>query len=437
MNERDSDALAAELLAAGMSRTEIESEADIIIFNTCSVREQAERKALGKIGITKKLKRDREDLIIGVVGCMAERIGSELIDKMPHVDFVAGTGKLHMIPEMIKDALEKRKKSVETGHDDSECAGLFGSLSRRSDSKQQTPSAFISIMRGCNCFCSYCIVPYVRGREKSRPMREIVDEALSLVDSGVKEVFLLGQNVAGYDPDSGRKRDPDASPFAELLEKLNSISGLSRIRFTSPHPADFNARLISAVLSLPKVCRSIHLPVQSGSDRILRLMNRPYSADKYLSIISRLKDSCPEMTFSTDVIVGFPSETDEDFLATRSLMKTVGFDNAFIFKYSPRSGTKAADLPDDVPISVKEDRNRILLEDLASSVEERNKMLVGRTFEALVEGPSKRNSERWTGRSDNNKVIIFDPCVGITPGDLLQIVITRSTATTLYGKILQ
>jgi tRNA-2-methylthio-N6-dimethylallyladenosine synthase len=428
MNERDSEAAASALIAEGYQKVDDENAADVLLFNTCSVRDQAERKALGKVGILIKLKKKRPHIIIGVLGCMAQRLGQKIIEDIPHVDFVAGTDQFRKLPEIIAGQMRKREHLVAVDADTDVLENLSGHLY----SSNQI-SAFISVMRGCNRFCSYCIVPYVRGREKSRSADDIVEEAEALVDSGISEVILLGQNVASYGLE-GRGQATEESPFAELLWELSGIKDLRRIRFTSPHPQYFNEKLTDAVANIPKVCKNLHLPLQSGSDRILKLMNRHYTSEKYMSIVNSLKLKSPGITFSSDIIVGFPSETGEDFLATRNLMNEVSFDNAYIFKYSPRSGTKAAEMEDDVPQSVKEERNQLLLADLAKATEKNNKALIGKTLEVLVEGVSKRNSARWCGRSDTNKVVVFDPAPGIKIGDLVNLKINRATAMTLFGE---
>jgi len=427
MNERDSEAAASALIASGYEMVNEEGKADILLFNTCSVRDQAERKALGKVGILIKLKKEKPHIIIGVLGCMAQRLKEKIIEDIPHVDFVAGTEQFHRLPEIIASVLSKRKHIVAIDADSEIIERLAGHL--YSDNQI---SAYISVMRGCNRFCSYCIVPYVRGNERSRPMEDIIAEAGRLVDAGIREIILLGQNIASYGLE-GRGQPTESSPFAELLARLNAIEGLVRIRFTSPHPQYFNEKLIDAVAMLQKVCKNVHLPMQSGSDRILKLMNRHYTAEKYLSIVNSLKAKAPGITFSTDIIVGFPTETEADFNDTRQLMQAVEYDNAYIFKYSTRSGTKAAEMKDDVPQSIKEERNQILLADLARTTEEHNRKIVGADVEVLVEGVSKRNSTRWCGRSDSNKVVVFDPVPGIKIGDLAKFKITRATAMTLFG----
>lgn len=430
MNERDSDAAAAMLAADGHVIVHSEDDADLIILNTCSVRDQAERKAIGKLGILKRLKEEHPQLQFGIMGCMAQSRGAELLKSIPHLNFAVGTDKIHELPEIVA-GLAKAGKIESTGHDNlSDVDGIDAHTVKHGFSD------FISIMRGCNRFCSYCIVPYARGRERSRSLEGILEEARKLAESGVKEIMLLGQNVAAYGID-GITFPDDHSPFAELLEALARIDGIKRIRFTSPHPAFFNTRLIDAIANTPKVCNSIHLPLQSGSDRILKAMNRPYTAEQYLSIVNRLKEKCGEIAFSTDIIVGFPGETDGDFEETRKLMNEVGYDNAYIFKYSPRKGTKAAEqMPDDVPQSVKEERNQILLADLAKSSERANDKFVGRTLEVLAEGVSKRNASRWSGRTELSKLVVFEPDAAIRPGDLVQVRINHATAMTLFGTLL-
>lgn len=430
MNERDSDAAAAMLAADGHTIVDSEDQADLILLNTCSVRDQAERKAIGKLGILKRLKEEHPHLLFGIMGCMAQRCGEELLKTVPHLNFVVGTDRIHELPEIVA-SLPAPRKIAATGHDNlNDVDGIDAHLRR-------SFSDFITIMRGCNRFCSYCIVPYVRGRERSRSPESILEEARKLAETGVKEIMLLGQNVAAYGIDGIHFPDT-VSPFADLLEKLAEIDGIRRIRFTSPHPAFFNTRLIDAIAKTPKVCKSVHLPLQSGSDRILKAMNRPYTAEQYLHIVDSLKEKCGEIAFSTDIIVGFPGETDADFEATRAVLKRVAYDNAFIFKYSPRKGTKAAEqMADDVPQSVKEERNRILLEDLAESSERANLPFVGRTIEVLAEGVSKRNAARWCGRSDLNKLVVFEPDGQIRPGDLVPVRIDHATAMTLFGKLVR
>ena len=429
MNERDSEAMAAVLIEKGHEIVTNEKIADVLLFNTCSVRDQAERKAVGKVGILKRLKKERPEIFIGILGCMAQRKGEELLKELPHLDFVLGTDQLGKLPDIIEKESKKRERLSLTDTNMNLIKGLGLHLSGNKISE------FISIMRGCDMFCAYCIVPYVRGREKSRPQDDVVIEAQRLVESGIKEITLLGQNISAYGLNQRTHTRPENSPFAELLHKLNDIDGLERIRFFSPHPYFFNDKLINAIAELPKVCNNIHLPIQSGSDRILKKMNRRYDNAMFMDVVNKLKAKVPNITFSTDVIVAFPGETDKDFLETRNLMNEVGFDNAYIFKYSPREGTPAAKSPDQVPTSIKEERHQILLSDLAVRTLKSNKESENKTFNILVEGPSKRNSKRWTGRTTTNKVTIFDPDPYIKPGDIIQVKIDRTTSMTLFGEI--
>ena len=430
MNERDSEALGAMLTAAGHSLTTLEAEADVMLFNTCSVRDAAERKAKGKIGFMRKYKKLKPGLIIGVLGCMAQRLGDELLAELPHLDFVLGTGQLHQVPEIIRKLQQERSRIADTEFfpDEIEMLGAHGEVSW---------SGQIAITRGCNRFCSYCIVPYVRGREVSRTRESILEEARTMVDSGVKEILLLGQNVAAYGL-NGDIRPPaeDHSPFAELLEELNEIPGLLRIRYTSPYVSYFNRRLISALKNCSKVCRNIHLPLQSGSDTILRAMNRQYTAQSYLEKVAQLREAMPDLTFSTDVIVGFPGESEADFDLTRQLMNEVGFEQAFIFKYSPRPGAKSAEIADTVSEEVKLERNNILLDDLKLRIGARLKQQVNSTVEVLVEGVSARNAARWTGRTGTNFVVHFEPDEECVSGTLRQVEISRAGEVSLFGRLL-
>ena len=432
MNERDSEACAGMLVQQGHSIVETEEEADVLIFNTCSVRELAERKAIGKIGIMKKLKKINPGLIIGVMGCMAQNLGEELLKKLPHVDFLIGTGQLHKLPDILQSVAEERHHPALLA----ESPEVLTGMATHFNGRENPMFAFVAITRGCNRYCSYCIVPYVRGREISRDIPDVVQEVEELVKSGVREIMLLGQNVAAFGLNGDTNPPPEGvSPFADLLSELNKIEGLKRIRFTSPYPSYFNDKLIDAIAALPKVCHNLHLPLQSGSNRILKKMNRHYTSEQYLTIVNKLKSRIPDITFSTDVIVGFPDETEDDFNATRDLMNVVDYDNAFIFKYSPREGTPAAKMPDQIPLEIKEKRNDILLKDLAIRSERQNRELVGSMQEVLIEGPSKRNPQRWSGRASNAKMVIFTPEPGMKIGDLARIKIHRATKASLFGDI--
>ncbi len=434
MNARDSEALAALLERCGYRPAPSEQEADILLFNTCSVRDQAERKAIGKVGLMKRLKRERPGRIIGVLGCMAQRRGAELLDRLPHLDFVLGTRQLHRLPEMLEAVRAGQRGLAWTA----ETAVDFEALAPHA--RRPGPSAAVAVMRGCNQYCTYCIVPYVRGPEQSRPADAVVAEVAALAEAGVREVLLLGQNITAYGVAEARRAgtySPEASPFAELLHAVARVPGIQRIRFTSPHPKYMNAAFIAAVTEIPQVCEALHLPLQSGSNRILQRMRRGYTIEDYLAVVRAIRTRRPDFTFSTDIIVGFPGETEEDFEATRRVMETVDFDMAYVFKYSPRPGTRAAEFADDVPAPEKLRRNQVLLELLETRVARRNRAAVGRNLEVLVEGPSKRNPRRWSGRARNNKVCLFPPVPGIAPGDLATFRVERATAHSLFGRLIQ
>ena len=433
MNERDSELLACLLRDRGHLPTEVEEQADIILVNTCSVRDQAERKAVGKVGLFKRLKRRKPSLIIGIIGCMAQAHGRALLDELPHVDLVVGPDQLHDIPDLVEAALRGAQAVVATAVREE----LPGDLSAHAPDQL---FASVAVMRGCNQFCSYCIVPQTRGRERSRPVAEIVREVEQLAARGTREVLLLGQNITAYGVAEARRtpaQGVSGQPrFADLLRAVHAVPGIQRLRFTSPHVRYMDAEFVDCVCSLPKVCKAFHIPVQSGSDRILELMHRGYTAADYLRVVDAIRDRLDRVAFSTDVIVGFPSETEDDFAATRELMRRVGFDMAYIFKYSPRRGTPAAERHvDDVPAETKLRRNQVLLEDLEGSVATRNQACVGQCVEVLVEGPSRRNAARWQGRSDTNKVVIFDPVGTTSPGALVRVAVERGTAHSLFGSV--
>lgn len=430
MNERDSDAMASQLEAAGHTIVFTEEEADALIFNTCSVRDAAERKAKGKIGYMKKLKNQKPGLIIGVAGCMAQRLGDKLLEELPHLDFVLGTGKLHTLTETLEKIAKTRVRSSDTQESYDVLTGMSGHFAGGWHAE-------IAITRGCNRFCSYCIVPYVRGREISRPLEDVVNEAKELAANGTKELLLLGQNVAAYGLGGDIRPPADGhSPFADLLDELDKIDGLLRIRYTSPYVSYFNDRLIETLAKSRKVCHNIHLPLQSGSDRILKEMNRQYTRESYLEKVSQLRGAIPDITFSTDVIVGFPGETDEDFNMTREVMNQVDYAQSFVFKYSPRPGAKSALLEDSVPEEVKEERNQILLGDLAARVEKRLAAMNGETVEVLVEGVSPRNPGRWSGRTGTNIMVHFEPDQSIAPGTLRKVQIIQTNPVSLFGKLI-
>jgi len=434
MNERDSEAVAALLLSCGHEQARNENEAEVVIVNTCSVRDKAETKAVGKLGILASEKRPGQ--LIGVMGCMAQRLGAGLVAKLPGIDFVIGTRRLGALPRAIESAAEGARPFIDLGEhgaDDSiPDAHLYG---------DRPAGAFVNALFGCDRRCSYCIVPAVRGHERSRPAEEILREVRELADHGVREITLLGQSILSY----GRKGNAMPAghvsprgftePFPQLLEAVAGVPGIRRIRFTSAHPSGCTKELAAAFATIEQVCEHIHLPLQSGSDRILKLMRRGYTADEYRKAVDRLREATPEIAFTTDIIVGFPTETEEDFEATRAFVREIGFDNAFVFKYSPRPGTAAAEWKDDVPPAEKLRRNRILLEDLDEIAMKRHGRRIGRICEVMAEGPSLRNRRKWAGRTRDFMNVVFDPPAGIRSGDFLNVVIRRATPQTLYGEV--
>jgi tRNA-2-methylthio-N6-dimethylallyladenosine synthase len=435
MNERDSEQVARMLLERGHILTARENEADVILLNTCSVRDLAEQKALGKMGLLGAQFRNRP-VVYGFLGCMAQSRGSSLLKEVPHLDLVIGTQKFHRVAEYVDQALEHTAHPMDDIRfsivDVEVEQGSQGTI-RDHLLKPGRVTAFVSVMQGCNMRCTFCIVPYTRGPERSRPIQEIVDEVRSLVAQGVKEVTLLGQIVNLYGRHEFAKID-GKSPFVQLLEAVHEVEGLERIRFTSPHPIGFRQDAIEVFGRLPKLVEHIHLPLQSGSNRILRAMHRSYTAETYARLVDRVRLVSPAIALTTDLIVGFPGETDEDYAMTRDLVDRLGFDNAFIFKYSKRKDTPAAGFDEQLPDSVKEARNRDLLELVNTWAKRRAECIVGQEVEILCEGPSKTNPNRLMGRTRGNKIVVFDgPRRHI--GELINIRINRSTGYTLYGDL--
>jgi len=434
MNERDSEAVAELLRGRGYSIVETEHEADTVLLNTCSVRDRAEQKAIGKAGYLRKRKRDNPNFLLGVMGCMAQNRGRDLLDQLPDLDLVVGTQKFHRVPDHLDhliQSLEGQGPRPSTLIDLEEESHSQNEIRHHAPGKRQV-TAFVSIMQGCNMRCSFCIVPKTRGDERARPMEDIVAEIRELVESGTREVTLLGQIVTSY----GQKEYPrqaGKTPFVQLIEKIHDIEGLERIRFTSPHPRGFRDDLVRAYKDLPKLCEYVHLPLQSGSDRILRAMKRPYSVSRYRKIVEALREAAPEMVFSTDVIVGFPGETEAEFEQTRALFEEIRFDMAFIFKYSPRSGTPAADMEDQVPKEEKERRNQVLLEILGRHSRARNESLVGSVQEILVEGPARKGEGKLQGRTRGFRKVIF-PGRERQIGELIPVRIDQASVTTLSGE---
>jgi tRNA-2-methylthio-N6-dimethylallyladenosine synthase len=431
MNERDSEALAAQLKARGYGLTPDESAADVVLLNTCSVRDMAEQKAQGKMAtMIGQARRDRRRPIFGYLGCMAQSHGENLISQQPGLSLVVGTQKIHRTGEYLDELLSgKRQKIVDTAAEEGSASAIREHWDQPGPRRAVT--AFVSIMQGCNQHCTFCIVPSTRGEERSRSIPEIVDECRELAERGVREVTLLGQIVTSFGKRDYPIRD-GKSPFVQLIEAVHEVEGLDRIRFTSPHPKGYGDDLANAYSRLPKLVESAHLPVQSGSDRILKAMHRGYTVERYRGIVRKLREARPEMGITTDIIVGFPGETDADSEATIELCREVEFDQAYVFKYSPRKDTVAAGMPEQLPQDVIEERHRQVLDVINEIAERKCRECVGATLEVLVEGPSRKNAARYEGRTRSNRIVVFDADERHY-GQLLNLHIERASAFTLYG----
>jgi tRNA-2-methylthio-N6-dimethylallyladenosine synthase len=438
MNERDSEQVSRMLIARGYEMTSREGEADVVLLNTCSVRDMAEQKALGKMGLLGRLRANKPEMVFGFLGCMAQSRGEELVKGIGHVDLVVGTQKFHRVAEYVDELVQRKRAIRERLFDDvrfsivdvEEEPGSQETI-REHLLQERQATAFVSIMQGCNMHCTFCIVPSTRGAERSRRIEEIVAEVRELVSRGLKEVTLLGQIVNLYGRHEIEKRD-GKSPFVQLIEAVHGVSGLVRLRFTSPHPIGFRSDLVNAFAELPKLMPHVHLPLQSGSNRILKRMHRAYTAEKYFELTEQLRSARPDIALTTDLIVGFPGETEEDYAATRELVERVGFDNAFIFRYSKRRDTPAAEMPDQIEEGVKEARNQDLLRVIDDSARKKGEVLVGQKVEILCEGPSRTNEARLMGRSPGNKIVLIEGDQRHI-GEVFDVKITRSTGFTLYG----
>lgn len=435
MNERDSEQVAQMLLERGYELTRAEHDADVILLNTCSVRDMAEQKAIGKMGNLRKLRGGKPHLVFGFLGCMAQSRGKELIEGLPHVDLVVGTQKFHRVADYVEELVSRKRSrlmdDLRYSIVDIEDEAQSQETIRDHVLKPGQATAFVSIMQGCNMRCTFCIVPDTRGPERSRTIGEIVAEVRELVSRGVKEVTLLGQIVNLYGRHEFQKVD-GMSPFVQLLEAVHGVNGLERLRFTSPHPIGYRQDLIDAFRRLPKLVEHVHLPLQSGSDRILRAMRRTYTAGKFKELVDRIREVRPDIAITTDIIVGFPGETEEDYRATRDLVEEIQFDNAFIFRYSKRKDTPAAELDLQLEESVKEARNQDLLKVVGDIAIRKAEGLVGKKVQVLCEGPSKTNPARLSGRTRTNKIVVFEGTERHI-GQLFDVAITRSTGFTLYG----
>jgi tRNA-2-methylthio-N6-dimethylallyladenosine synthase len=435
MNERDSEQVAHSLIERGYESAGSETEADVVLLNTCSVRDMADQKALGKMGMLGQIAKRRPEVVFGFLGCMAQARGDSLLKELPHVDLVVGTQKFHHVADYVDELLARKAgRAMDDLRfsivDIAEEAGSQETIREQKLSPNQA-TAFVSIMQGCNMHCTFCIVPRTRGEERSRAIEEIVKEAHALVERGVKEITLLGQIVNLYGRHEFEKRD-GKSPFVQLLEAMHSIDGLERLRFTSPHPIGFREDLLCALAELPKLVEHIHLPLQSGSNRILKAMHRPYTSEKYLALVNRLREVRPGIALTTDVIVGFPGETEVDYQQTRDLVEHIQFDNAFIFRYSTRRETPAASMPDQIDERIKEQRNHDLLTVVDASARCSNERLVGRDVEILCEGPSRTNATRLMGRTRTNKIVVFEG-KDASVGKLFNVRVERSNGFSLYG----
>jgi tRNA-2-methylthio-N6-dimethylallyladenosine synthase len=425
MNEYDSERVAGLLRKERYELTDRPEEADVILLNTCSIREKAEEKVFSQLGTLKHLKRARPGLIIGVMGCMAQLQKGKIQERAPYVDLVFGSPAIARVGELVARVKAGRRPLLETGE-----GALVKIMARPEESPRL--KAYVTVMEGCEKHCTFCVVPVTRGRERSHPPETILEEIRGLAENGCREVTLLGQTVNAY----GRDLDPPTD-LAALLELVNGIEGIERIRFTTSNPYNLTARLIRAIRDVPKVCEYLHLPLQSGSNRVLERMNRGYTRERYLELIAELKETVPNIALSTDLIVGFPGETEEDFAATMDMVERVGYDNVFAFRYSRRPGTPAAEMPDQVPDAVKAERNSRILEVASRVAAERSRRLVGRVVEVLVDGTSKKNPQEACGRTRCNRVVNFDSRGRDLFGRVVPVRITQALPHSLRGELVR
>ncbi len=422
MNEHDSERLKGMLEALGYIEAPARAEADVILFNTCSIRESADSRFIAHLGEARRLKRERPERIVGVGGCWAQSVKEEVFARFPFVNVAFGPGQVHRLAEFLTS------ESL-TAQGYFEFEGFTGRLPAH---RARPHQGWVQVSVGCNCRCSYCIVPSTRGREVSRPLAELVAEVRAMAADGVREVTLLGQNVNSYGRDL-RVGGTSSPSFAELLGALDGVEGLARIRYTSPHPKDMREDVIRAHAELPSVCEHIHLPLQSGSSPILRAMRRTYDRERYLDRVALIREHVPDVALTTDIIIGFPGETEEDFAQTLDVVERVGYDGAFTFLFSPRRGTEAATLTEGlVPHPVKVERMERLVEAVQRHARARAQRFVGRTLEVLVEGPSRTDPTRLRGRTRHNKVVNFTGLAA--PGELTQVQIDSATSQTLAGE---
>jgi tRNA-2-methylthio-N6-dimethylallyladenosine synthase len=426
MNEYDSDKMADVLAAShGLELTDSEAEADVILLNTCSIREKAQEKVFSQLGRWKTLKRDNPNLVIGVGGCVASQEGEALVKRAPQVDMVFGPQTLHRLPTLLDEARGTGSASIDISFPEIE---KFDALPTPG---AQGPTAFVSIMEGCSKYCSFCVVPYTRGEEVSRPLDDVIVECAQLAEQGVREINLLGQNVNAY---RGPTHEGDIADLGLLIHYVAAIDGIDRIRFTTSHPVEFSQSLVEAFRDVPELANYLHLPVQSGSDRVLSMMKRGHTALEYKQKIRRLREVRPDISLSSDFIVGFPGETDRDFEDTMKLIEDIGFDASFSFIYSARPGTPASSFPDDTPMAVKKERLmrlQSLINEQAAAI---SRAMVGTTERILVEGTSKKDENQLAGRTENNRVVNFDGHPRLV-GRFVDVVITEALSNSLRGRL--
>ncbi len=430
MNEYDSNKMADVLREShGLEVTQQPEEADVVLLNTCSIREKAQEKVFSELGRWRQLKEKRANLVIGVGGCVASQEGEAIIKRAPYVDLVFGPQTLHRLPMMLDKVLNTHKSAVDTSFPEIE------KFDRLPTPKAEGPSAFVSIMEGCSKYCSFCVVPYTRGEEISRPFDDVIAEVVSLCEQGVCEITLLGQNVNDY---RGLMHDGTIADLALLIHYIAAIDEVKRIRFTTSHPLAFSDNLIAAYAEEPKLANQLHLPVQSGSDRILAAMKRNYTALEFKSKIRKLRKVRPDISISSDFIVGFPGESEDDFKATMDLIHDIGFDQSYSFIYSKRPGTPAAILPDDVPLEVKKERLRVLQQRLSLQAARLSAAMVDTVQQVLVTGPSKKNPNELSGRTENNRVVNFKPTVHHIDliGKIVPIRIIEAKPNSLRGELI-
>ncbi len=427
MNEYDTSKMVDVLREShGMEPTDHPEEASVLLLNTCSVREKAQEKVFSLLGRWRQWKRLNPDLVIGVGGCVASQEGAAITARAPFVDLVFGPQTLHRLPDMLDEFRQHGKPIVDVSFPEIE------KFDKLPEPRVAGPTAFVSIMEGCSKYCSFCVVPYTRGEEISRPLDDVVAEILQLADQGVKEVTLLGQNVNGY---RGRMHDGQTADLATLIHYVNAIEEIERIRFTTSHPLEFSDRLVQAYDQVPKLANHLHLPVQSGSDRVLALMKRGYTSLEYKQKMRRLRAVRPDISLSTDIIVGFPGETENDFIATMNLVAEVGFDQSYSFIYSPRPGTPAATLPDDTPIERKSQRLAMLQDRLSVQAKAISENMIGSLQRVLIERPSKKNPRQLAGRTENNRWVNFDGRHELI-GRFVDVLITEALPNSLRGRLM-